>query len=158
MKGTLEIFELKILKGPDRLLRLHVMIQDSQNITDSLSMLSTIVEAIIWKNHRMETDFPIQQILGAIPESKSIAPGKYGTFFNGALAIEMVLMQRSHSSFKMRYYPEELELERKASDVKLFLLRDGKNLENFDFRYNLGNFREGFSLPELQMKVLFKKE
>lgn len=67
MRGNITFYEIKPLKGPDRLLRLHVKIDGAFQIADSIDMLAEITQALIFKYHRLMINFPVSDLISVLP-------------------------------------------------------------------------------------------
>ena len=115
-----------------------------------LFMLATIVEAILFKHHKVSVDFPIQDIL-------KIIPNRAGEFFNGKIGINMFFRLKEPSVFELRYYSKELEVERTITDAELAIAINKIDLDEYEFKYTLNDFRNGQTLPALRKIIKYTK-
>ena len=145
MKGNLEIYELKILKGPERLLQINVLIKQTLDLKETIDILSALIESLIFKHHKLTIEFPSVQLFDFLPGNKK---GKYGTFLNGTLGLEILLLNKGVSNFKIRYYSEELEFERRISNTNNYISINQVDIDAYKFKSTLKDFREGKSTPE----------
>lgn len=155
MKGSLEIYELKILKGPDRLMRIHIIISETIDLKASINILGMLVDSLIWKHHNLQMVFPADQLFDAIPEDKNKFGTKPGEFFNGKLGVEILINKKTESIFNLRFYPEDLEFERHVSSVDSYLAMQKIKMEDYEFKYTLGNLSAGFPRPTFTVKINF---
>jgi hypothetical protein len=154
MKSNLEIYELKILKGPERLLRINVLIKQTLDLKETIDILSAIIESLIFKHHKLTLEFPSVQLLDFLPGNKK---GKYGTFLNGTLGMEILLLNKGASNFKIRYYSQEVEFERLISNTNNYISINQINIETYKFKCTLKDFREGTSASEWNSKLNFSR-
>ncbi|MCR8559308.1 hypothetical protein KXD93_16745 [Mucilaginibacter sp. BJC16-A38] len=155
MIGNLRIYELKPLKGPDRLLRIHVLIDDAHEMLANIEMLGEIVQALIFKYHKIDMEFPVSSIMGALPINPQFHGNKYGEFLNGVLGIEMLIMYKSNSIFKMRYYSEQLEFERKLMNIDTHILMNEIDMQEFRPQFTVTDLRNGIDAEPLQIKITY---
>lgn len=152
MRGNLEIYELKILKGPVRLLRIHVLIKQTLDLKESIDILAILIESLIFKHHKLSVEFPSAQLLEFLPSNRK---GKYGSFLNGTLGMEIVLVNNGVSNFKIRYYSEEVEFERLILNTDNYISINQLNMDAYKFKCTLNDFRVGKPTPEWNTKLNF---
>lgn len=154
MKGNLEIYELKILKGPERLLRMHVLIKQTLDLKESVDILATLIESLVFKHHKLTVEFPSAQLFEFMPNNEK---GKYGTFLNGVLGLEILLANKGASNFKIRYYPEEVEFERLIFNTNNHISTNKIDMDTYRFTCTLKDFRDGASAQEWNTKINFSR-
>lgn len=150
MRTNLTIYELKILKGPDRLLRMKVLISDTIDMEIELLMLASLVEALLFKHHNLSIDFPTNELLAIIPKGA-------GEFFKGKIGLEMFFRYKEPSVFNLRHYSEALEIERILSSAESTILVNKIDYENYQYKYSLNDFRNGETLFPVIKKLNYFK-
>jgi hypothetical protein len=157
MKGNLKIYELKPLKGPDRLLRMHVLIEDTFEVESDIKMLSEIVHSLILNYHGLKIEFPVAELINILPENPECNNQKYGEFLNGVLGLEMIFMRRSQSIFDIRYYAPSVEFERNFSAIDTFTALNRTTVDDYEFKHTLNDLRNGTHIAPFQTKINYVK-
>lgn len=158
MLGNLTIYELKVLKGPERLLKMHVVISDAPELRPSIEMLGVVANAVIFQHHKLRLDLPIDIVFASLPRNKDFFDKAYGEILNGVLGIEVVFARYNKTVFKFRYYSEDLEFERKFGDITRYMNRKEINLETHKFTFTNGDLRNGTDTKPLELKLFYTKE
>ena len=120
------------------------MIFDSFDIETDLRGLATVVDAILFKHHKLNIDFPVQKLLKALPKN-SENNKYYGEYFTGKLGIKMLLLKHGKSVFDTHYYSEDVEFERHIQSVNIYVEMNSLDINNYKAKYALGDFRDGVS-------------
>jgi|GEM_PF-5843524 len=154
------IDKLKILKGPDRLLRMRVRFQGIVDAEQSLYAFFEILNCLIWKNHGIQCNFKIEEFIGIFDKIDPSA--LIGTSYcilgsDSQISVDLLIRRYKHSEFKVSYYPHDLELERNVSSINYHVTMSGNDLSDYQPKYTLNNFREGIDPRELKSKIKFSK-
>lgn len=155
MYTGVNIDKLKILKGPDRLLRTTARIYGSLDIETDLYILAEILDSLLRKHHQLSLHFPTKEILGAIPKGKNTLIGEkeYGSIFNGTLIFDIFLRHKKPSEINLRYYPEDMEFERNWGFLTYYIDMNKIDFPNYQFKYTFGDLAEGFSAETLMLNI-----
>ncbi|WP_025146057.1 hypothetical protein [Pedobacter jeongneungensis] len=146
MDSYITISEIKILKGPDRLLRMRVLISQCWDMEIELFLVATLAEALIYKHHNLSVDFPVKDLLEIMPKGA-------GEFFKGKVGIDFFFRVKGPSVFEVRYYTEELETVRAIVTANSVLDLHEKDLHKYENKYTIHDLRNGTQLPPIN-KVL----
>ncbi|EHQ29792.1 hypothetical protein [Mucilaginibacter paludis] len=155
--GSVNVYEIKPLKGPDRLLRMHVLIEKAWMMKDNINMLAELSKALIYTYHGIAIDFPTTALLEALPTNERYRHMRYGEQINGILGIEILFMRNSDSVFTMRYYTEHIEFERNLGDVDNYISRNKIDMSEYEPKFTLKDMREGISVEPVSIKINYTK-
>lgn len=159
MYTGVNIDKLKILKGPDRLLRTTARISWSMDIETDLYILAEILDSLLRKHHQLSLHFPAEQILKSIPKSNDTLMGdkEYGSIFNGTLILEIFLRHKKTSEINLKYFPEDMEFERKWDSVANYITINKIDFPSYQFKYTFGEMTNGFSAETLMLDIGYSK-
>lgn len=159
MYTGVNIDKLKILKGPDRLLRTTARFSGSLDIETDLYILAEILDSLLRKHHQLSLHFPTKEILGVIPKGKSTLMGEkeYGSMFNGTLIFDIFLRHKKPSEICLRYYPEDMEFERNLDSINHYISINKIDFPNYEFKYTFGESTNGLSAESLMLDIDYTK-
>lgn len=156
MIGDLKIVEIKPLAGPDRLLRMHVMFENAFDLKTSITMLGVVVAALIAKYHNLNIEFPTMSLFDALPSNPHLNQDKYGEWQNGVLGINVLIMRRSNSVFKMRYYANDLEFQRKLMAIDSYVAINKIDMNKYHYQFTIEQLRNGIEMDDFITKVTYQ--
>lgn len=159
MYTGVNIDKLKILKGPDRLLRTTARISWSMDIETDLYIIAEILDSLLRKHHQLSLHFPINEILSIIPKGKSKLMGEkeYGSLLNGTLILDLFLRYKKPSEINLSYFPEDLEFERNWESVNNYIIMNKIDFPNYEFKYTFGDLSNGFNAETLVLDINYSK-
>ena len=139
--GNLHIIKLKVLAGPDRLLRIGVFFDNPYSFSDDLLINSfygfeTIVDSILKNHHGYGFSIDTKQLQQIFSLDSKL--------FIGKIKAEFLFRKNKGIEVKLSYYSEELELARKFSIINSFYIQNPDiDSEKYPRDFSLNNFRCG---------------
>ena len=120
-------------------------------------MLAEIVQALIFKYHKVYIEFPVDKLVAALPTNPESHQRIYGELYNGMLGLEMLFMYRSDSIFKVRYYTDHIEFQRKLMNIDSYISRNKVDMDTYQYLFTNGTLRDGIEVKPFNTKITYKK-
>lgn len=157
MIGNLTLLEIKPLKGPDRLLRIKVLVNNTFDIQSSIEMLEEVVKSLIYKYHKIYLEFPVSSLIDKLPNNNNFFSKYYGEILNGMLGLEILFNYRTESNFKIRYYSEDLEFQRKLMSLDSYVSINKVNMDEYVHPFTIDQIRNGIHVEPFLTKITYTK-
>ena len=157
--ASMTINKLRILKGPDRLLRISLSFSSIFSVEHSLEAMFETINGLLIKHHGLSIDFKKDDYKHYFEkvDDTSEADYPYGASSELSMILFEWFVRKKHlSELLISFYPSLMEYDRKMWTLKHHSEMNPCSISNPQ-RFNLGQMRNGTERVKSDLKLKLSK-